>query len=115
MEISLADHLKNHQSLYWEHADGQKSIRIVYDKDTSAVVGLNLMGVRYRHEVCEKWLKEKTPIETVLQNLILANFDPEFYDEYEADVIQLYNSQSGQNLQLKQKRGLSGVFSFLRN
>ena len=45
------------------------------------------MGIRYRHEVCEKWLREKASVETVLQNLGIANFDPEFYKEYEAEVI----------------------------
>jgi hypothetical protein len=71
------------------------------------------MGIRYRHEVCEKWIKEKTNVETVLQNLGLANFDPEFYKEYEEDVIRLYNQQSGKDLQLKKRRGLNAVLSFL--
>ena len=85
-------------TLYWEHADGKKAIRINFDKNTVAtdsygegVVGFNLMGIRYRHEVCEKWIKDKTPIETVLQNLGLANFDPEFFTEYESDIVKVYN------------------------
>ncbi|MFT4760373.1 MAG: NADPH-dependent 2,4-dienoyl-CoA reductase/sulfur reductase-like enzyme [Paraglaciecola sp.] len=106
---------ENHTSIYWEHADGQKAIRIVYDNQTSEVLGFNLMGVRYRHEVCEKWLKEKTHIEKVLQNLGIANFDPEFYKEYEEEVIKIYNQQTGKNLQLKQKRSLKGAMQFLRN
>ena len=110
----LANPPENHQALYWEHSDGKKGIRIVYDRDTSAVLGFNLMGVRYRHEVCEKWLKNETPIEEVLQNLGLANFDPEFFDEYESDVINLYNQQTGKKLQLKKRRGLSGVLRFLK-
>lgn len=105
---------ENHTSIYWEHTDGRKSIRIVYDNQTSEVLGFNLMGVRYRHEVCEKWLKEKTHIEEVLQNLGIANFDPEFYKEYEAEVVKIYNQQTGKNLQLKQKRSLKGAMQFLR-
>ena len=101
-------------TIYWEHADGRKSVRINYDTESSAVVGFNLMGIRYRHEVCEKWIAESTHIEEVLQNLGLANFDPEFYKEYEQDVIDEYNKQSGKNLQLKQRRGLSAVLRFLR-
>jgi hypothetical protein len=72
------------------------------------------MGVRYRHEVCEKWIAENTHVEEVLQNLGLANFDPEFYKEYEQDVIDVYNKQSGKNLKLKQRRGLSAALRFLR-
>ncbi|MEM9920261.1 MAG: FAD/NAD(P)-binding oxidoreductase [Bacteroidota bacterium] len=104
---------ENHQSLYWEHRDGRKSIRIIYDKNDQRILGFNLMGVRYRHEVCEKWLAEKPPVEEVLQNLSMANFDPEFYKEYERDVIALYNKQSGRNIQLKSKRKLNRVLQFL--
>jgi NADPH-dependent 2,4-dienoyl-CoA reductase/sulfur reductase-like enzyme len=105
---------ENHTSIYWEHSDGRKAIRIVYDNQTSEILGFNLMGVRYRHEVCEKWLKEKTHIEEVLRNLGIANFDPEFYKEYEEDVVKIYNQQSGKNIQLKQKRSLKGAMQFLK-
>lgn len=100
--------------IYWEHESGKKSIRIVYNRDNGQIIGFNLMGVRYRHEVCEKWILEETHVETVLQNLGLANFDPEFYKEYENEVIKIYNQQTGKNLQLKQKRGLNAVLKFLK-
>jgi NADPH-dependent 2,4-dienoyl-CoA reductase/sulfur reductase-like enzyme len=102
-------------TIYWEHSDGDKAIRINYHKTEKYIRGFNLMGVRYRHEVCEKWLAQKTPVKEVLQNLGLANFDPEFYDEYEADVIQLYNKQEGTNINLKTKRGLDRVLAFLKS
>ena len=105
---------ENHTSIYWEHEDGKKSIRLIYDKETGAILGFNLMGVRYRHEVCEKWLAQATHIEEVLQNLGLANFDPEFYREYENQVVQLYNQQTGKSLQLKSKRGLNKALQFLK-
>ncbi len=105
---------ENHVPIYWEHPEGRKSVRIVYDKNTSAVLGFNLMGVRYRHEVCDKWLREKTPVETVLQNLALANFDPEFYTTYEKDIIGIYNRQSGRNLTSKKRGKLDEVIQFLK-
>ncbi len=110
----LANPPQEHQSLYWEHPKGKKSIRIVYDKYSNAVLGFNLMGVRYRSEVCLKWIEQQTHIEEVLQNLGLANFDPEFYAEYEKEVIALYNQLRGRNLQLKRKRGLGAVLNFLQ-
>ena len=106
---------EGHQALYWEHDDGRKSIRIIYDESTGSIVGFNLMGVRYRHEVCEKWLREKTPIETVLQDLSLANFDPEFYSEYERDLLELFRKLSGKDLQLRKKRKWDQVFQFLNS
>ncbi len=101
------------ETLYWEHPDGEKSIRINYHKEEGYIRGFNLMGVRYRHEVCQKWLAEKTPVEEVLQNLGIVNFDPEFYDEYEIELVKLYNQKSGKQLQLKQKRGLAKALDFL--
>jgi NADPH-dependent 2,4-dienoyl-CoA reductase/sulfur reductase-like enzyme len=111
VQAEAPDH---HGSLYWEHPGGRASIRLVYDKNTGAIIGFNLMGVRYRQEVCEKWLKEETPVEEVLQNLGIANFDPEFYKEYEHGVVALYNHQTGRNLSLKKSRGLAGALAFLR-
>jgi NADPH-dependent 2,4-dienoyl-CoA reductase/sulfur reductase-like enzyme len=100
-------------SIYWEHASGKKSIRIVYDRDEKYILGFNLMGVRYRHEVCEKWIKAKTPIEEVLSNLSLANFDPEFFEEYEQGILDIYEQQSGKKLALEKKRSSNAVMQFL--
>ncbi len=101
-------------TLYWEHPEGKKSIRINYEAGSGKVVGFNLMGVRYRHEVCDKWIAAGATMETVLPNLGLANFDPEFYPQHEAELVQLYNQQTGKNLQLRKKRGLSAVLEFLK-
>ncbi len=103
-----------HSTLYWEHPEGKKSIRLTYETTSGRIAGFNLMGVRYRHEVCEKWLRQGTSIETVLQQLGLANFDPEFYPQHEVELVVEYNQRTGKNLQLKQKRGLSAVVKFLR-
>lgn len=101
--------------LYWEHPDGDKAIRINYEEGGGPVRGFNLMGVRYRHEVCEKWIAEETPIEEVLPRLGLANFDPEFYKEYEHEVVALYNRQTGRKLTLTQRREPNAVLRFLNN
>lgn len=100
-------------SLFWKHPDNEKSIRINYDQKSKAVLGFNLFGIRYRHEVCEKWIVTQTHVEEVLQNLGMANFDPEFYKEYDQEIISVYNKKEGKQLQLKSKRGLGKVLSFL--
>lgn len=111
----LARPEEHHAQFYWEHADGNKAIRLVFDKNTKAILGFNLMGIRYRHEVCEKWILEQTPVEVVLQNLGLANFDPEFFKAYEEEVIGLYNKQFNANIKLQQKRSLTAALRFLKN
>ena len=110
----LAKPPEHHAQLYWEHKDGRKSIRLVFDRNNLNILCFNLMGIRYRHEVCEKWIQDQTNIEVVLQNLGLANFDPEFYDEYEAELVKLYNQQFDANLVLRHKRGLTGALRFLK-
>lgn len=103
------------QQLYWEHPKGRKSIRISYHPTSQSVLGFTLMGIRYRQEVCEKWIREATPIETVLQNLQLANFDPAFSTTFEAAILRQYNQQNGRQLRLKKGRSLQQVLRFLHN
>jgi NADPH-dependent 2,4-dienoyl-CoA reductase/sulfur reductase-like enzyme len=70
--------LPEERSVYWEHPDGRRSIRINYAAASGAVVGFNLMGVRFRHETCARWIAEGRPIRDVLRDLDEAAFDPEF-------------------------------------
>jgi 3-phenylpropionate/trans-cinnamate dioxygenase ferredoxin reductase subunit len=85
------------------------------DEASRAVRGFNLMGIRYRADVCLKWIDSQTPVEAVLPKLALANFDPELYRQHEADMIQAFNQQGGFSLQLKPKRSLKKVFAFLKD
>ncbi len=71
-------------NLYWEHESGRKAVRVVHDGDT--VLGFNLMGIRYRHEVCERWIEEKASVHHVLPRLGEASFDPEFHRRHEAEI-----------------------------
>ena len=105
---------EDQNSLYWEHPTENKAIRINYSKDSNAVSGFNLMGIRFRHEVCERWLKQGTHIEEVLKNLALANFDPEFFKTHEKDIVQVYESISGKKIKLKKQKGLNAVLAFLK-
>ena len=108
----MPDHLT---SLYWEHPDGEKAVRLVYTNDDQRIIkGFHLMGVRYRHEVCERWIVQQTPVEDLLPDLKLANFDPEFYDTYEDDIIALYNRKHGTQLRAKRTRNLKAVLRFLK-
>ncbi|MEO6189797.1 MAG: NAD(P)/FAD-dependent oxidoreductase, partial [Saprospiraceae bacterium] len=101
--------------LYWEHPEKPLSIRLVYNKLNKSLLGVNLMGIRYRHEVCEAWIRNGTSIESVLENLSLANFDPEFFEEYESNLISIYNSNTGQSIKQKSKRKLNQVSKFLQS
>ena len=107
---TLHDYLS---TLYWEHPEGDKAIRINYHTDNNKVAGFNLMGIRFRHEVCKKWIRDGTSLQEVLENLNLANFDPEFYKTYETLIRKSFSEQSGISYQVKSKRILDRVTAFL--
>ncbi|MGK7395567.1 MAG: NAD(P)/FAD-dependent oxidoreductase [Candidatus Cyclobacteriaceae bacterium M3_2C_046] len=75
---------------YWEHPSGQKSIRIAFNKHGHNVTGFNLMGIRFRHELCERWIRQKRPVQEVIKKLSQANFDPEFFQTFEKQVKQQF-------------------------
>ena len=99
-------------NFYWEHKSGKKAVRFVYKSDDHSLVGVNTFGIRYRHELFEKWIKNKKTIEYILEHLPQANFDPEFFMKHEEEIILEFNKQNPEvNLKLKSKRGLKSLFS----
>ncbi len=72
------------QSLYWEHDDGLHALRLVHVE--GRVIGVNLMGIRYRHRKCEEWIRDRRSVEWVLEHLDEGNFDPEFAPRHEARI-----------------------------
>jgi NAD(P)H-nitrite reductase large subunit len=73
-------------SLFWANEQEEKCIRIVYERDNMSVRGFNLLGIRYRHEVCERWISGQRKVHEVLAHLHEANFDPEFFRRYEKEI-----------------------------
>ncbi len=65
------------ENLFWQHPEEKVAIRVVHLG--GKVIGFNVMGTRWRHEVCERWLAEARPVNEVLDRLEEAHFDPEFY------------------------------------
>jgi NAD(P)H-nitrite reductase large subunit len=88
---------KGLSTLFWQHADQKKSMRINFRAATGEVTGFNLMGIRYRHEVCWAWIKQKKNLTYVLEHLQRANFDPEFYRRYEGEIRKCFAAQLNRN------------------
>lgn len=78
---------------HWKHTDNNKCITIAYHRDTNEFLGINTFGIRMRHETFDKWLTEKRDVDFVINNLTVANFDPEFYSKYEAEIIKSFKSE----------------------
>ena len=102
-------------SLYWEHPTELKAVHLLYRKSDKRFVGINSLGIRYRHLIFDRFLRDERTIEYVLENLAAANFDPEFSKTYERDILDLYNRQTGSRLQPRNKRGLRGVLQLLKS
>ena len=105
----------NHRSFFWQEESQRKSVRVVFDAESEKVLGFNLLGVRFRHEVCEKWIRDGTQIDEVIQNIRLAIFDPEFSKNYEMDLLRAYNQFNKSSAALMASSGLDPVTEFLQN
>lgn len=70
---------------YWERADGLAAVRLVLLN--GRVIGINVMGTRFRHEVCARWIDAEAPLELVLEQLSEAYFDPEFFSTHESEMV----------------------------
>lgn len=68
-------------SLYWEHPNGRHALRLVHVD--GRIIGVNTMGLRHRHEVCERWIADQRPIAGVIDRLGDAHFDPELGRRFE--------------------------------
>ncbi|MEP1486953.1 MAG: FAD-dependent oxidoreductase [Algibacter sp.] len=77
---------ENEAHFHWIHEDDTKCLTICYNSITNEFLGLNTFGIRMRHETFDKWLTEKRNVDYVIEHLTEANFDPEFYKHYEADI-----------------------------
>ncbi len=81
---------EQHESLYWQNEEATKAIRFLYEKETAKLLGINLLGVRYRHDLCHHWLQQGYTLHEVMQELPAVNFDPEFFQRYEEELLRQY-------------------------
>jgi NADH oxidase (H2O2-forming) len=94
---------ENETDFYWEEKGGKICLHLVYDKSTKKLLGINTFGIRLRHEVCERWINGGETIEHALEHLKDANFDIEFYKQYESEIIEQYNQANDTNLSVKKR------------
>jgi NADPH-dependent 2,4-dienoyl-CoA reductase/sulfur reductase-like enzyme len=83
---------ESYGTVFWKHPTNYKSIRLVFNARNDEFIGCCVLGIRFRQEVCEKWIKEKWKISEVLPVLSEANFDTEFSTRYERELLNIYNN-----------------------
>ncbi|MDX1327188.1 MAG: FAD/NAD(P)-binding oxidoreductase, partial [Arenibacter sp.] len=91
------------EHFHWRHPKEKICITIAFHKESRQFLGINTLGIRMRHEIVDRWLTQKRSVASVLEYLKDANFDPEFYSQYEEDIVAHYNSIFGTNINPKKK------------
>lgn len=94
---------EHEQHFHWRHNTEKICITIAYDKESKLFLGINTFGIRMRHEIFNRWLTEKRSTDYVMEYLKDANFDPEFYKQYEEEVVAKYNLEQGTSITTKKK------------
>ncbi len=83
----------NDTHFYWENKCGKKAIRISFDTNSREFLGINIFGIRMRHEFFDAVLNEKKSIDYVIENLKKANFDPEFFKTFDKEIATAFKNQ----------------------
>jgi len=84
---------ENEDQFYWEDQTGKKCIKLVFDKNDHHLLGVNVFGIRLKHELFETWIKNKTNVHTIIKELKKANFDPEFFIRHETEIAKKFESE----------------------
>ncbi len=88
---------------YWEHEKGKMCMHFVFETGSRKFIGVNTFGIRLRHHVFDGWLNGSKTIEFVLEHLKDANFDPEFYKQFEDDILSQFNKENKTQISAKKK------------
>ncbi|MCH2228912.1 MAG: FAD-dependent oxidoreductase [Crocinitomicaceae bacterium] len=95
---------ENEAEFVYHNREKELLLHFVFDKNSKKFIGINNFGIRMRHPVFNNWLLEGASIEDVLADLKTANFDPEFYSNYEDEIIAQYNTQFNANIQVNKAK-----------
>ena len=84
--------IEGERNLYWEHPGHRHSARIVAGADGS-VIGLQSMGLRWRHPVAECWIRERRDVAWAVDHVGELCFEPELHDAHEAAIRSSFREQ----------------------
>lgn len=81
---------------HWKHDSENKFLTVAYHRDTRRFLGINTFGIRMKHPVFDRWLREDRTVDEVMEQLAHANFDPEFYKKHEKSILGAFRSEEKQ-------------------
>jgi len=89
-----AEESEEEKHFHWRAAEEEKCMTFAYHPKSNQFLGMNTFGIRLRHEVFNAWLDKEATIHQVIENLEEANFDPEFYKQYEIEIQNKFNQRN---------------------
>lgn len=75
-----------YNSFYWQHGSKDAALRLVFHEDSRSIMGMNVLGIRWKMDVCMDWLRKKTTVDQVIEEMEQAHFDPEFHTRHYAEI-----------------------------
>ena len=95
----VSSELKDGEGMfYWECEEKKKCIKVIYNLSNEEFVGINSFGIRLRHEVFDRWLRQGQKADYIMQHFRDALFDPEFYKDEVPKIIKKYNSELNKDI-----------------
>ncbi len=101
---------KTETHFHWRHPKEKICITLAFHSDTKQFLGINTFGIRMRHELFDRWLTEKKSIFYIMEYLKDANFDPEFYAQFENQIVSAFNAQFSTHI-VPKKKSWKRIFS----
>jgi NAD(P)H-nitrite reductase large subunit len=81
-----------HRSIFWRDVDANRLLRLEYYSDSDEISGINALGIRLRHQVCQDWLEKKLTVDKVIAELPKAWFDAELTPHFFPKAIAHFNN-----------------------
>lgn len=82
----------NEENLYWQHPTERRSARLVHVD--GELIGLQTLGIRWRHEVAQPWLLDSISVDDAIERLAALEFDAEFSRRHTASIQESLRAQS---------------------
>jgi NAD(P)H-nitrite reductase large subunit len=82
----------NESVFLWQDINKKLLFRAVYNTQTQAILGINVLNIRLKHTVCDAWITQQMTIDDVITHLHTANFNPELYSDWIRKVQKYYIS-----------------------
>ena len=92
-QVSAAPKPDQETQWFWQHPEKNILLRWAFHPKTHNLLGINSFGIRIRHEVLQNWLLSDTSVETALEAFPTAAFDPEFTQNYHAEIQAAFQHQ----------------------